>query len=313
MPDLALDLRFLRYAILVAEQGSFRRAAGVLNLSQSTLSRRIQLLERRLGMALFERTRAGVRTTAAGERFLKDATFGAGYLQQAVDALASVGRGEAGRLRIGLVASLGKGFLSDLLEQYRRQYPYIDISVEEATSQQNAAGVLNGRIDAAFIPGSPRLPGCEAEHLWDEHIFVAVPQRHPLVSRTNVALADVRHETFLVTADANGPDIEDCLVRQLSTLGFRPRIAIHRVGRENLLNLVAMGYGLTLTGDSALGVSYPGVAFIPLANGRVVSSSVVWSSSNTNPALKRLLKASRDLKRERRGHTRRLAGAIGAA
>ena len=70
MPDLALDLRDLKYPILVAEHGSFRRAADILNLSQSTLSLRIQLLERRLGLPLFERNRTGTRPTLAGERFL---------------------------------------------------------------------------------------------------------------------------------------------------------------------------------------------------------------------------------------------------
>jgi len=47
VPDLAFDLRYLKYAMLAAEHGSFRRAAEALNLSQSTISRRIQLLERR--------------------------------------------------------------------------------------------------------------------------------------------------------------------------------------------------------------------------------------------------------------------------
>lgn len=84
VPDLAFDLRYLKYAMLVAEHGSFRRAASVLNLSQSTISRRIQLLERRLGVPLFERNHAGARTTLAGERFMRDAIVGAEHLQQAV-------------------------------------------------------------------------------------------------------------------------------------------------------------------------------------------------------------------------------------
>jgi hypothetical protein len=63
MPDLALDLRHLRYAMVVAELGSVRRAADALNLSQSTISRRIQSLECRLGVSLFERSRSGARLT----------------------------------------------------------------------------------------------------------------------------------------------------------------------------------------------------------------------------------------------------------
>src|SRR3546814_9609339 len=84
VPDLAFDLRYLKYAIVVAEQGSFRRAADVLNLPQSTVSRRIQILERTLGVPLFERSRTGARPTLAGERFMREAAVGAGPLREAV-------------------------------------------------------------------------------------------------------------------------------------------------------------------------------------------------------------------------------------
>jgi DNA-binding transcriptional LysR family regulator len=79
---MAYDLRHLRYAILAAEHGSLRRTAELLSVSQSTVSRRIQILERRIGIALFERHRSGARATLAGERFLKEVAVGAGHLHQ---------------------------------------------------------------------------------------------------------------------------------------------------------------------------------------------------------------------------------------
>lgn len=142
MPDLALDLRFLRYAILVAEHGSFRRAADAMNLSQSTVSRRIQLLERRVGVPLFERSRSGVRPTPAGERFIREAAFGAEHIRQAVSSLSMEKRGQIGELKIGLMASLASGFLADVLEAFHFRFPNIDIKIEEATAQATAAGVL---------------------------------------------------------------------------------------------------------------------------------------------------------------------------
>jgi DNA-binding transcriptional LysR family regulator len=85
MPDLALDLRYLKYAILVAEHGSFRRAADSLNIAQSTISRRIRTLEHRLGVSLFERCRTGARLSAMGARFLREAAVSAEDLRQAVN------------------------------------------------------------------------------------------------------------------------------------------------------------------------------------------------------------------------------------
>ncbi|QVM85035.1 LysR family transcriptional regulator [Novosphingobium decolorationis] len=83
MPDLVFDLRYLKYAMAVARHGSFRRAADALGLSQSTVSRRVQLLERRLGVPIFERNRTGTHLTSAGERFIREAEFGAERLHQA--------------------------------------------------------------------------------------------------------------------------------------------------------------------------------------------------------------------------------------
>lgn len=102
MPDLALDLRYLRYAILVAEHGSLRRPANVPSLSQSTVSRRIQLPERRLGVPLFERSKFGTRPTITGERFIRSAAIGAEQLRHAVNEMTSVRNGDVSELRIGL-------------------------------------------------------------------------------------------------------------------------------------------------------------------------------------------------------------------
>lgn len=298
VPDLAFDLRHLKYAMLAAEHGSFRRAADILNISQSTVSRRIQLLERRVGTALFERTRSGVRPTVAGERFMREAAVGAGQLREAVNSISMAQRGHFGELRIGLMASLASGFLGDLLTAFHRQFPSIEIRLEEGTSQANAAAVLSGRLDAAFIPGDPRLPGCRAELLWNEKIYVALPDCHRAATTSSVEWEKIRGETFLVTADAAGPEIEDYLVRRLSGPGFRPRIAVHHVGRENLLNMVARGFGITLTTNSTLGAVYPGVCFQPIGGSEdTVCSSVVWSDSNQNPALKLLREMSIDRSR----------------
>lgn len=293
MPDIALDLRYLKYALVVAEHGSFRRAADVLNISQSTITRRIQLLERRLGVSLFERNHMGARPTSAGARFMRDAAVGAEHMRMAINGLAVAQRGELGELRIGLMASLADGFLSDLLGTFRRTCPQVEVQIEEGTSQGHAAGVSNGRLDVAFVTGVRTQQGCETERLWNEDIFVALPNSHPLAKLAAVAWEDLRKEPFLVTAEAAGPDIEDFLVRRLSTDGFRPRISVQRVGRENLLNMVAKGFGLTLTTNSTLGAVYPGVVFLPCVDPHeTVSSSVIWSAANQNPALKRLLDLS---------------------
>lgn len=303
MPDIAFDLRNLRYAILVAEHGSFRRTAEILSVSQSTVSRRIQILERRIGIVLFERHRSGARTTLTGKRFLREAAVGAKHLHQAVSTINLAKRGHTGVLRIGLMASLANGFMANLLAAYHRRFPAIEMIFEEATSQINASALLNGRLDAAFMSGDPWLPGCRAERLWDERIYVAVAERHEVAPSDAVSWDDVRRETFLVMADAAGPETEDYLVRHLSDCAFRPRISVQRIGCENLLNMVAHGFGITLATNSTASIGYPGVRFVPVVSAEdMISYSVVWSATNLNPALKFLIEMSLDHARRSRMH-----------
>ncbi|WP_235912079.1 LysR family transcriptional regulator [Mesorhizobium xinjiangense] len=290
VPDISLDLRFLKYALLVAEHGSFRRAADRHNLSQSTLSRRVQLLERRLGVELFERTRTGTKPTAVGERFMRQAAVGAEHLRDAINEMRQVQRGEWGELKIGLVASLAQGMLGDILEAYRCRFPKVDVKLEEASSQANAASVLNGRIDVAFIPGEPRLSGCEVRPMWKEELFVAVPTHHRLSKRETLSWEELRDEIFLVTHDVHGPEAEGIIARKVSGLGFQPRISVQRLGRENLINMVGRGYGVTLAASSTLGAAYSGVTFLPIGGGdERISWSAVWTIGNQSPVLKQLL------------------------
>ena len=96
----------LRYAVISAEYGSFRRAAEALLMRQSTLSRRIRQLEESIGVTVFERSSGGVCATTAGQNFLRTARS---ILEQ-TDALVTSahydGRGEAGRLAVGFYTSL---------------------------------------------------------------------------------------------------------------------------------------------------------------------------------------------------------------
>ena len=111
MPDVSLDFRYLRYVFLVAQFGSFRAAAESENMTQSTISRRVSILERRVGVKLFERNHNGARLTAAGERFVQTAAYSAEQLRETIREVRETVRGEIGQLRIGLM-TFGNGDVS---------------------------------------------------------------------------------------------------------------------------------------------------------------------------------------------------------
>src|SRR2546429_3483296 len=103
-PDLTL--MSVIQALLVGEYLSFRRAATVLGVRQSAVSRRVRELEDELGVSLFERHHAGVRVTNAGARFLQEARTALVQLDYAVKTAAAAGSGTVGRPSHGTMSSV---------------------------------------------------------------------------------------------------------------------------------------------------------------------------------------------------------------
>ena len=294
MPDLTLDLRYLRYALVAAELGSFRRTGEALGVHQSTVSRRVRILEDRLGATLFVRTHSGVRLTASGEGFLREAAIAADHFSRAAQAISSSGRETRGELRVGLYTSLAAGYLGRLLEQFRTRYPDVDVQFEEARSQAILVGVANGRLDVAFVAGKPVVMGCTTLRLWTERVYLALPQNHGLAASDAIRWQEVREDRFIVSTVGPGPEIHDYLIKRLSGVGFRPDIRAHRVGRDNLINMVGKGFGLTVTTEATLGTRFPGVVLRPIdGEDETIPFSAVWNPRNPNAVLTRLLNFAR--------------------
>jgi DNA-binding transcriptional LysR family regulator len=124
---LAINLQHLRYAVTARDQGSFRRAAESLLVQQSTLSRCIRQLEHSIGMIIFERSSGGVRATDAGRDFLHLARSILEQIDSLVTRAHRTGRGEAGRLTIGLYTSAGN--LRATLVDYARRFPELELGM----------------------------------------------------------------------------------------------------------------------------------------------------------------------------------------
>lgn len=290
MPNLTLDLRYLRCALCASEHGSFRRAASILELPQSTISRRIQLLEHQLGFPLFVRSRRGATLTMAGSAFLKDALPCAREIAQAAETAANVQKGETGGLTIGMLASLTPGHIQDILYRFREDFPRIRVALREGQHEGMLHDLATGSLDAAFVTGFSEVPNLETKQLWTESVFAVVPWAHRLTRSEPLHWDDMRQELFLVTNGGSGGEIHDYIIRKVSQLGFRPRVDVHDVSRESLLTLVAMNYGVTLSRTSSMRKSFPGIAYLPITGEQdTVPASIVWSAENENPALRRFL------------------------
>jgi DNA-binding transcriptional LysR family regulator len=263
----AVSLISIAQALLVAEHLSFRQAARVLGARQSAVSRRVRSLEDTLGVSLFERYHGGVRITAAGARFFDRARSALAQLDHAVKIAGAAGRGENGHLRIGIFSSIAAGFLRHLIRTFREQHPDVALQISEIASRDHLALIRKGRLDVAFVMGTPAVPNCEVLQLWTEQIFVILPQGHALCARKEIEWEAVRDEHFILRHSDPGPAIQDYVIKRLADLGHRPSVQKFDVGRETSVHLVALGLGVSLTSEATIANCFPEVEFRPIGSG----------------------------------------------
>lgn len=293
----AIEIRHLWYFVTAAEQGSFRKAGSALGICQSAISRRIRDLEDEVGVSLFHRCPNGVLLTYAGEIFLRRAKQGLTAIHEGRRYIGTVGRGEEGVVRIGLFSSLASGFLSDLLRCYSKDHGGVRTEFIDGNPIEHVARVRQLRLDVAFIAGASEWSDCETAHLWSERIFAVLPDEHALARKAVLSWADLAREHFIVSDVTPGPEIHAYLVRRLADVGHHPEIQPQFVGRDNLLPLVAIGQGLTLTSEATTAAKFPGVTYRPI-DGEILPFSAVWSSRNDNPAFRRLLSMAKAISRQ---------------
>jgi DNA-binding transcriptional LysR family regulator len=292
-----IELAVLFQTLVVAEQGSFHKAASLLGVKTSTLSRRIHELEARVGVSLFQRHRHGVRPTDAGKIFLESMQLIESDLDSLLVNARAAGRGDSGRLRIGFYISLSIGRLRDVLQTYAEHFPHIEIEVVDE-SRRNLMERLNcGALDIVIVNGPVRYGAHEILPLWTKDILVAMPDGHRLSQQDAVTWDDLRRERILFSSRDPGPELRNALIANLYGAGVLPTIRQTSADRDTVIGLVALRRSVTLLYASSAGVVHPGVIYRKLTGRHralPVRCIACWDGRNDNPALLQFLSILRD-------------------
>lgn len=288
--DGRIPMMSLLQTLAVAEHLNFCHAANALGVTQSSVSTRIKALEETLGIVLFERRHRGVRLTEAGHRFVAQVAAGIEQLDYAIQTAGAVTNNLVGHLSIGLRGSIASGFLAELRHRYRIAHPGIEQTIIEGPSAQTITLVRDSRLDVAFVVNVADLPDCHTRQLWSEALMIALPEGHRLASVEAFTWKDLVSETFLIRQGGAGSEIFEHIVRRLAERGASPHIRRCDVGRDTLMHMVAADEGITVTTESVMSVTFPGIWFGPIADETEQARfSAIWSPHNQNPALQKFL------------------------
>ncbi len=260
-----IELRQLRYFVVVAEELHFTRAAARIGMAQPPLSQQIQKLERELGVQLFRRSRRKVELTAAGEVFLDGARRALGAAGRAVDDARRAGRGEIGRLAIGFVGSAVVEVLPEIVGQYHARYPDVELVLRQQSTAKQVDMLLRGELQAGLVRPPVHDPTIVTETVLRERLVVALPETHRLAERDVIDLADLARESFILFPRSHGPGSHDRIVRMCLDAGFSPRIGQEAVEMHVIAGLVAAGLGVSIVPASVRWLRREGVRYLPIA------------------------------------------------
>lgn len=261
-----MELRQLRYFVVLAEELHFARAANRLGIAQPSLSTQIQALEATLGTKLLTRGPRIVSLTPAGAVFLEEARLTIAQAERAVAVGRRAARGELGTVRIGLaLGSTLSGVPSIIMAQYRKAFPEVELQLSITSPNRQIDALRNGTLDVGFLLPPTRGPeGIAFMKLFSEEHMIALCVDHPLAEKKAIEPAALSEEPFLIMHPENSNGIYESTVELGRLGGFAPRIT--RIERDlvALLSLVGAGFGVFLASQSVGRIAMPNVTYRPL-------------------------------------------------
>jgi DNA-binding transcriptional LysR family regulator len=247
-----MELRHLRYFVIVAEEQNVTRAAARLHVSQPPLSRQIRDLEEELGVELFRRTAKSLALTEAGKIFLNEARAILLRVDQAVDTVRTVASSSRGTLHVGYSPSLTVKLLPRTLMLFERAHPGIRVSLHDLSSEECIQRLSNEKIDLALTvrPAVARMRGLIFESIAQFPLCCAVATSHFLAKKNSIALSALKNERFIVYSRDDYPEYCNWLKALCRKHGFEPRIGEEYDGVTGLIAAVEAGQGIALVPSS---------------------------------------------------------------
>jgi DNA-binding transcriptional LysR family regulator len=261
-----MELRHLRYFVVVAEEQNVTRAAERLHLSQPPLSRQIRDLEDELGIELFRRTAKSLTLTEAGKVFLSEARAVLLRADQAVDAARAAAKSCTGQLRVGYAPSLTARFLPEALRAFGAESPGVHVALHDLSTEECRQRLAARKLDLALTiePTGSAKNGLVFEKIIAHEVLCGVGRAHPLARKRSVRLKDLAAEPFVVYAEEDYPEYVAWVRKVCRAAGFRPNIVGEYDGATGLITAVESGRGIALVASTLGCLSGPRLTFVPL-------------------------------------------------
>lgn len=259
-----MELRHVRYAVAVAEELHFGRAAERLFVAQPSLSRQIRELEADLGAQLFRRTSRRVELTPAGAAFLESARHAIAAAEATREATLAAAAGETGIVRLGFVTSAAIESLPQIIGLHRERHPGVRLILREMNTSEQVAALRNHEIDVGLTRDLTAEEGLSVTRLFHEPLLAAVPYVHEFRNRRSIDLVELIHADFVTLAHTRAPRAASLLAALEHQTNMRIRFTQEAHQYTTVLALVAAEVGVAVVPASVRALRRDDVHYLRL-------------------------------------------------
>ena len=282
-----MELHHLRYVVKLAKCLHFSKAAAELNITQPSLSQQILLIERELGVRLFERKTRSVELTAAGEEFIVYADkvlVEWERLQEAMQRSAT----KKGNLRIGTLLNMARLDLNMHVLAFQKAHPDIQITIGEMVGSYELLKHLEAKtFDVVFCIPSPEMrlnESIEIIPILSGHVVAVVAKDHRLSGKNTISLKEIADENLLFPAKVHS--LYGVVLAACRSSGFEPKIVVQSSQVETSVEMTSKGLGVTLVSSLFAAASKcTGVSTIPVEPRIPRNISLAYSNHSANSAV----------------------------
>ena len=249
-----MDFRKLRYALAVARERSFTRAAEKVHISQSAISEQVRLLEEEIGFSIFNRTGRGIEVSDLGRSFMYEAE----RVYNELLGLSDIARGLQGggaSFVLGMGSGVSQFAVPRALAKFAVRFPEVRLEIKVAPTRRIYDQLLDERIDAGItvenVPG--KLPaGLVQNRISTSEMVLILPADHKLADDSpTIALESLAHAPLIVNelSVGYGPIVQS----MFDDVGTRPNIVGVTDNIESMRIMVEVGMGLAILPKACLG------------------------------------------------------------
>ncbi|MCM4151065.1 LysR family transcriptional regulator [Arenibacter sp. N53] len=281
-----LELRPLRYFLVLAETLHYRKAADILFISQSALSQQIKQLEAILGVTLFDRTNRKVALSRPGQLLVKEAQLILKQLEDSMERWQLTHDGVIGQLKIGFVGSAMQMYLPSILKQFGKKYTKINFYLEELTNTEQIRALEHEELDIGFMRSNIVSPDLRIKSVYKENFSLVLPEDHFITKDNFKHMGQLSEESFILFPNENSPMYFQQIQNLCADQGFSPRISHKSIHGPTIFKLVENGMGISIVPNSLRDEHNYKIKFLELDKvPHRTELFAAWKKNNTNPAL----------------------------